>query len=92
MKARPPALIERMLNAKTEHDDGGLHSVALGGATLDEVLGLTYDMGNDDERKEVQAWGARQPDSFDSIAFTAKANAIAAIHRLTTEGGGTDEQ
>lgn len=85
---KPPALLARMLTAKTEHDVDGIS-----GNHLDEILGETCDMGNDDERKEVRDWLEYQPHFFDpAFAFTVRAQAIAAIHRLTTEGGGTDEQ
>ncbi len=83
-----PNLLGRMMITKQIHEQVGDPR-----DTLDQVLARAYDMGNDDERKEVQAWTDRQPDSFDSAAASAaKANAITAIHRLTTEGGGTDEQ
>ncbi|KKN79987.1 hypothetical protein LCGC14_0334950 [marine sediment metagenome] len=83
-----PALLFRMTISKQIHDQVGDPR-----DTLDQVLGRAYDMGDDDERQEVQAWTDRQPDSFESAAaFTGRANAIAAIHRLTTEGGGTGEQ
>lgn len=83
-----PALITRMMTAKQIHNQVGDPR-----DTLDQVLARSYDMGNPEEQEEVQVWTDRQPDSFDSaIAFSAKANAIAAIHWLTTEGGGADKQ
>ncbi len=79
-----PALLARMMITKELHDEAEDF-----GSTLDEALARCFDMGGDLEREMAEDWIAAQGYGESG---TTKDLAIASIHRLTTEGGGVDEQ
>lgn len=82
-----PALLFRMTISKQIHDQVGDPR-----DTMNQVLARCFDMGNDLEQDVAEEWMNAHGYGSATLAETTKDLAIAAIHRLTTEGGGADEQ